>query len=576
MAGDIYWGFVAVVSATVGLLTVLPEIYAWLKAPSRWTPVNSPPYMLGDDYHYFAQLNDIHRKCLNFFYGTRLSTRPLTALFGFQLAGYFFNLLPYHIGFLLGDRRLGVLVVRVWNRSLLGLATAVFAKGFFLLIGVTPTTGLLILVFLVFFIFFPGPFELGGADSIVMQMENSRHIYDRSNANDLTRGMFSETTAPLLLSACAVLTLVIDVRHGMVVGILGLFCLAVLFFHYFPAAVVFAWLLFLIFLVKHYFLLAFACGLLTIGLSCFSMHMLSRSDIGKELFVQNAGTAIFSFRRSSFIGVAFTLCLALLLVFSLPVTPQTSVLVLYLGSVFFLAGLFFVKHQAIRFWSRGAVIPFEVMSTVVLATIALPLLTEGFISVFILVCFGILVRYYYRQAFFLYHVGATLLADGIEFDRDICPRDAGRFPARSRLVATNSTALADCICVFSADETYLRNYSIQSVGYRGQVRFFCANFKVLGISFAECERWLAMSVEYKDWLFARPFQKQTPFAELCYAHTLQYMVSNREYNQALLRDGMHDGTGWTPKYRDFLRETWGTVDLSMMGDVVGVVVERPY
>jgi len=572
----IHWGAIFAFSLAVALITVIPEIYARLKSPSKWTPINSPPHMIGDDYHYFSLLNNIHRRFLNCLHGTNLTALPLSANSRFQLFGYFFNLIPYHIGFLVADRRLSVIFVRLWNRILLGISVAIFANILFLSLGITPTTGLLLLTYLSFFLFFPGPFGLQVLSSIARQINNPRYIYDRANANDLTRAMFSETTGPLLLSACAVLLIPIDAQNSATIASAGLLFVVLLFFHYFPAAVIFSWLLFLVLLSNQLFVFAIICGILSSGLVFVYLYTVSRSKIGQEAFAHSDGGKIFLVSRYQFVNFAsisfFVVAVALLI----PEIPQVEALLVYFGSCFFLLTLFLAKHQASRFWDRAAVIPFQLVSTVACVAIVAPFLPDPVIVLLIAALSFALIYYHYRQCRFLYQVGATLLSEDIEFERDICPRKTGKSAATSRTIATNSTELAYSIYMFSGDESLLRNYSVQPFGYQHHLRSICANFKVLGYAFTECEHFLTLFVHYKDWQFDRPFKHQSSTAEHCYAHTLQYMATNREFNHGLITDRMYTDEGWSESYKRLLREIWDSIEVAQFSNVHKIKLQRPF
>lgn len=576
MFDHIQWGVIFAFNLAVAMITVMPEIYARLKSPSRWIPINSPPHMIGDDYHYFSLLNNIHRRFLNFLHGTNLTALPLSANSRFQLFGYIFNLIPYHIGFVVEDRRLSVIFVRVWNRLLLGISVAIFADILFLLLGITPTTGLLLLTYLSFFLFFPGPFGLGILTSISRHIKNPRHIYDRAHANDLTRAMFSETTGPLLLIACAVLLIPINAHNSAIIAIVGLIFVIVLFFHYFPAAIAFSWLFSLVLLNNQFFVFAIICGILTSGLLFFYLCSVSRSKIGQDFFAHTDGGKLFLFTRYGFVNIASILFLVSSVAFLMTRMPKVDALLLYFGSVFFLLTLFFAKHQASRFWDRAAVMPFQLMSIIACLTIVSPFLPDILIIFLIMILLLALIYYYYRQARFLYYVGATRLSEDIEFKRDICPRITGTCAAVSRTIATNSAELAYSIDMFSGDESLLRNYSVQPFGYRHHLRSICANFKLLNFAFSDVDRLLTKFVNYKDWQFDRPVEQQSDAAECCYTHTIQFMATNREFNQGLLRDGMYDDKGWTLSYKKLLSEIWDSIDIDRYSNVQKITMQRPY
>lgn len=576
MADQIHWDVIFAFSLAVALITVMPEIYARFKSPVRWTPINAPPHMIGDDYHYFSMLNNIHRRLLNCLYATNLMTMPLSANSRFQIFGYLFNLIPYHIGFLIEDRRLSVIIVRVWNRLLLGISVAIFTKYLFLLLGITPRTDLLLLTYLSFFLFFPGPFGLQVFLSISRQVNNPRHIYDRASANDLTRAMFSETTGPLLLYACSVLLIPIDAHCLAVSATISLLFLVILFFQYVPAAIVFSWLLFLFLLVNKLFLVAIVCCILIFGLGVAYLFSVSRSKIGQEIFAHSEGGKIFSFKRYDIVNIIVILLLIIVVSILVPKIPYNEVLLPYFGSSIFLLTNFLTKHQGGRFWDRAAIIPFQLISMVICVSIIAPSLTETLSVIIITLLLLIFISYHCKQSRFLYCRGATLIPENIDFHRDICPQVSVTNPAKNRTIATNSIELAYSIYMFSGDESLLKNYSIQSDGYQKHLCSICANFKLLGYAFSEFERLLTKFVNYRDWQFDRPFEQQSNSAAFCYAHTIQYMATNREFNYGLVRDGMYDDVGWTESYKKLLRRIWDSIEVSKFSNVQNIIVQRPY
>lgn len=576
MLDHIRWSVIFAFSLVVVLITVMPEIYARIKSPTRWTPINSPPHMIGDDYHYFSLLNNIHRRFINCLHGTRYTALPLSISTIFQLFGYFFNLIPFHIGYLIEDRRLSVIFVRLWNRVWLGICVSVFANLLFLSLGITPTTGLLLVTYLAFFLVFPGPFGLDVLECLASQIKNPRSVYDRAHANDLTRAMFSETTAPLLLTACAVLLIPIHDQNSTAIAIAGLFFIVILFFHYFPAAIVFSWLLFLVLLSNQLFVFAILCVLLTAGFGLVYLYTVSRSKYGQELFAHSAGSKIFLISLNPFAHIGIISICVVAMALLIPQIPRVEALLVYFGSGFFLLTRFFAKQHAHRPWVRAAIMPFQLISTIACVAIVAPFLPDVVIVILIAALSLALIYYHYRQARFMYQVGATLLPESIEFEHDICPQNNGNKAAMSRIIATNSIELAYGVYIFSNDESLLKNYSIQPYGYQEHLRFICANFKLLGYAFTECEQLLTSLVNYKDWLYDRPLKPQSVTAERCYAQTIQYMATNREYNNGLMRDGMYTDEGWTISYKKLLREIWDSIEVAQFSNVQQIIVQRPY
>jgi hypothetical protein len=108
--------------------------------------------MLGDDYYYFSILNIFHNKILNK-NSKILKTSPFSLSVFFQFVGYFLNLIPYHLGYLLEDKRMGVLFVKLWNRMILFISVIFFSIKVFDLLEYDSSFEKLITIFFIYFFF---------------------------------------------------------------------------------------------------------------------------------------------------------------------------------------------------------------------------------------------------------------------------------------------------------------------------------------------------------------------------------------------------------------------------------------
>jgi hypothetical protein len=577
---QINWIIVVGFNFAIALITVTPELYAMVKEPRRWIPINCPPFMIGDDYHYFSMLNNVHRRFLNRLYGIHLCTLSFTASSCFQLFGYLLNIIPYHIGYIFIDRRLGVVFVRIFNRFFLGISVVVFSALLYESLGFAPRTEILLLTYIIFFLFFPGPFGRQISISIAKNLRNRRHIYDAGNANDLTRAMFSETTAPLILFACALLLIQSSDSNQFALVCGELVLVFVLFFLYLPVALVYSWLVCMVQLLNGNVFASVICAFMTFVLIFLYFFSISKDEVGKEIFAHSDGGRYIKFHRSGLFGVGLIILSVLGVCVLVPEMRKASILLIFVSLGSFVFTLFLVKHQASRIWDRAAIIPFQLMSIIGFLTIFINFFDDSIVFSFIVILAAVLYFYYYRQSVFLFHARATLLPSGLEFERDVCPRGyLGSITSRtvtSRTVATNSVVFANCVDLFSDDVSLLRNYSIQSCGFKKHLMTICANFKLLGESYNEFERLLTVNVGYQDWQLDRPFDQAIGIAESCYAHTLQYLSTNREFNAALVDQGMYSVDGWTTQYKTLLRETWDSIDISEFSNVYSMSIVKPF
>ena len=321
---------------------------------------------------------------------------------------------------------------------------------------------------------------------------------------------------------------------------------------------------------------AIICSVLTLGLAFFYFHTVSKDEIGKELFAHNDGGRIFVVNRYSLLNVVITIIFLGSVFVFIPVIQEIPVILILLGLGCFTLTSFFAKHQASRFWDRAAVIPFQLTAVVITLAFFVSAIPADLLVYYVLILLIVLTNYYFRQAAFHYQQNSTRLPDGIRFMRDICPDKGHSKSSRSRIIATNSVVCAYSIALFSGDESLLKNYSIQPFGYKKHLISICANFKVLGFDYKSFENLMFARVNYQDWQFDRPFERGSEFAERCYAHTLQFIATNREYNIGLVTDGMYSSEGWTEQYRALLRTIWDSIDTSRLGNVSKILLEKPF
>ena len=273
--------FLIILTAFIfALLIESPLIYARLKNKNSWVPVNSPPWMLGDDYYYYSILNELHKK----FFNKKLKTSSLSIFIAFQYFGYLINLIPYHLGYLIEDKRLGVLFVKLWNRAFLFVSILICSQQVQYLLDYKFSFEKLIVIFLLYFFFYPGPISLLSIrNGIAFNVFNPKHMFNMAHTNDLTRGMHSETTAPLLLMLTGLTLNALSQNPEYLHFYILVFSL-ILFFQYFPAFVVYSSFCLLLLIFLNQFILALILAALYFFLSLFYLKILSKCGVFSELF----------------------------------------------------------------------------------------------------------------------------------------------------------------------------------------------------------------------------------------------------------------------------------------------------
>ena len=265
---------VLIFAILMSILIELPLIYARLRDKKRWVPINSAPRMIGDDFYYYSFLNLYHKKILKRlnkkYHNIHIRSMPLPIRF--QLSGVVLNMLPYHLGWMLEDKRLAVLFVKIWNRFLLFFSIYCCAFSIFDILGFTMSTVEYFGLSLLFFAIYPGPLSLS-KNGLLWNSFNNKHLFDYAQVNDLTRGMHSETTVPILFFAIATLLSVVGMQQVTIV--IGIFSI-ILYFQYFPAFIVFGLLSITMLMYFHFFVVAILIGLAFVLIALYYVYILSK------------------------------------------------------------------------------------------------------------------------------------------------------------------------------------------------------------------------------------------------------------------------------------------------------------
>lgn len=552
------------------ILAALPDIYAFVRDGKRWVPVNAPPYTIGDDYHYYSLLNLVHRRFLNAFSRTYLDVMPLSAITKLQIVGFLFNILPYHIGYILHDRRLGVLFVRIWNTTWLMLALMVFAKLLFGAVQQEASPILLAFSASVFFYAYPlvfvvqrrFPWVTCGSNSIWPNLLRKDHIFSNAEANDLQRAMHMATTGHLFLWASTLLFWCfgqgsLNEFFYLIPAGAGL----LLFFTYFPAAAVYGFIYFAGLVVDNQFVIASGWLLICMSLTAGYLRVLFKDNVGKEVFVRSDSEGkFFVFRRGPLVIVVITLLLPLASYALLRnVVTMPVFWVMFFGSGIFVVTILAASHQGNRFWWRGALVVYQlyvVVTGIILFARYVPCCWEWITTSALLVLVLALTFYFFRNAVFLFDTRSTRSPNWIDAQHLSSDCHSG-----SELIATDSVEIGFYIYLYTGDSCLLKHYSIQNGGYKKNLEEFCLNFKIVGYELSEVLDLFSQHVEEKDWLSRRMEAAHDPFAAgLARIHTLQFMAIYTEFNQRILDDGVFDKNGWTDHAREIISTIWHDIE----------------
>lgn len=535
-------------------IVVIPDLYAILVVRNRWLPVNAPPYSLGDDYHYFSLLNMFHRKLLNYFYGFDLLVIPFTAFTRFQIACNIFNLMPYHLGYILFDRRCGILFVRIWNLFWLFCGLLLLEILVFQSFKIPITLSLLVFVATCYFILYPALISLSARSSVIFNLFSVDHIYVRSTPNELTRGFHLGTSAPLLIWSmiplywCFVQTPINSVGSVLVISVLTV----ILFFSYFPIATVYGTLF--VFFAGYFISMwtALFVIFLNICLTCCYIASVRNDPVGREILAHLDRGKLLNLNSRKLMEVFAVISFPALVQFFLPSTPPAFLIMFSVTSVFVLGNIL-MKHQGDRFWIRGSLVIYQLCVLISLSTIIV-INSEWYELIFIAGTFGNvlgLLVYLVRNARFLVKTGEKVCPDWISH-LSLCPVKT----EDSQIIATDSVELSYYIFLFTGHHCLMKNYSIQNLGYRENIKDFCLNFFLAGYKLSNVMSIFDWKVNYSDWVpYRMEILENFHLWSICYIHTLQFIATYREFNNAMNLE-LYDSEGWTAGMRNLISQSW--------------------
>lgn len=532
-----------------------PDLYSIYKNKKKWLPVNFPPYLNGDEYHYFSILNFLHRRFLNIFFGYNLSLPKIAAHSKFQIIGYMFNLPVYHIGFMIGDRRFGVLFVRIWNSICLG-ASFIFlfyVIAHYLKIN-TENLLLPMIGYMAYILIYPGILRVR---SIILNINEKDYIYKHDDANDLFRAMFSATSAPIFLLSYALL---IFSQTGNFTEantqFLLIFLMVLLFFLYLPISFVFGCSLLLGNLINNNYVFFAVTLVFLILLIVFYFYKVSKDEVGKELFAHSDSGKIFvsDFRLILRIFIILLPCLIISYYLFFEKNIFLSFLTLLLG--IFAFSFFLKKHQLSRFYDRGSCI---VLQAIIIIVPIFQFENNKFNYIFFIILFGMILYYFLNQAINLYKNFSTTVENSI-YKRINFLTIFDKNNKVSKVVVTNSPIISGLVDVFGSDDPLLRQYSIQSNGYKKNLENVCKNFILLNYSLDEQIEIFSKNIKKSEWIFKRPFKNSDSLFEDSMWYSIQYIISCFEYNGKIIEDKMYDQKkGWTINFKNLIKERYHKV-----------------
>ncbi len=363
------------------LLTMTPEIAAYIANRKNWVPINIPRLMPGDDYHHFSILNKLSNSTssLRIFFNCISSLARITKM---QLPGYFILLPFYLVGSLFFGKRFAVSLVRTACRfALFFFATNLYIEilerlGF-------PQSSVLVglICCSLFFLTYPGFSRNLLFQSILFTGTKRSNLIRTGSYSELTRTFILELSAPVFLFA-SFIVIKIETSQMVLKFAVAVFLIYLISSIYPPLAIVFLIFNSIEFYSESLFFL-FSLVIVTFTI-VFSIGLIMRSDeVGKEVFINSQNDRLFDF---SSVGKRFVLEQIIIYGFMLYTIPSRIAVIIMLGMLMF--GSFIKNHNLSRFWHRSGTLGFHLITILGFGT-----LISGLHEVFHVIIFLILISY---------------------------------------------------------------------------------------------------------------------------------------------------------------------------------------
>lgn len=546
----------------ISLLIEYPLLYARIRNKPRWLPINAPPWMLGDDYHYYSILNNFHKILLRVL-GKKIDIQPISRLAVLQPVGYLINLLPYHIGFIIEDKRMGVLFVKIWNRVFLFLAVSVFVTEIYRLLGKSPSVFQLMAIFLAYFCMYPGPWSTN-RNTLLWGFRDPKFMFHWVHVNDFTRGMHSETTAPLLLLLSGITLRCLSLQPDFLPSMILLFSI-VLFLQYFPVFTIYMFFGTILCTYKGLYMWTGLLAASYLGLSIIYSRVLNRCPVSNELIVHNDGGKFFRFNnyylKEFLLMAGAAICIFFLFGHLLAL--------IFISFAVFVGTLFLYKHQFSRFWDRGALIISQLLVIIFFSIFIDEFNSFAALAIYGAIIFSLIIvaaRFFMKNALYLYLSYSTRVPERIS---DKTLRIALAETETPKIYVTDSLEIAYYIGLYSNNSCLLKNYSIQTRGYEEHLYDLCRNFKAIGFSLQNLIALLTNTPS--EWRSVESRERVDNRYQ--YFHEAQYMATNYRFNRKIIDDGMYVDGIWTIKYKGLIKAIWKSIETKNMQNLDAIITQ---
>jgi len=524
------------------LIINFSDLYAIIKDEKAWTPVNYPPYSIGDDYHYYSSMNALMQHIQKKFGLLRETNLFLTPPNYLTIGSLLINLPVYYLGMKLFDQRYSVLFVRIFNAILLFLSISCLLYVLNLnklLLNDYYIMSLTIMVFLLYPVSFDIRYLI--KRTILFNVLNKKHSDTHAGANDLVRGVIQSTSAPVLLLVISYFVFFIQTSNA----ILPLEILLVLnIFLYFVYSILGS--VFFIFvvtinalsywyldIVRLEFLEVIILTFINILFFLLQRKLLSGVVSSQEVFKLEMFSK-FSARKYFYTLLTLLFSLVLFLSFTMDL-----MLLLLLSATFFVVFDLLLGDHGGRFWYRGML----VIYTVFLINYVNDIFYIDMYNYLFYIELFVLIIYFYTNTLYLYEKKAKIAVSKKALELAINYKT-------DKVIITDSIDLIWYMCLYSNNKMLFVHYSLQGNGYKRQMSDFIVMLLLLEYSKEEI---------YEIFNIYNEKTNMSVYSEknLKRMQLLLFMVLYKRYNYHMKDDGMLNSNGdFTDAFFDFLDEVY--------------------
>lgn len=517
------------------------DFYCMITDNSRWVPVNTPPFGIGDEYHYFSVL-----KMMAFgnYYGIPYdSLNGILYLEFIRIVPYIINLPIYYIGSEIFDCRYGILFVRLFDMLLLFFAMYYFFQIITRLNKWKDNCYFSIFsIFLIFYgfnIFQPLLSEnnlISVARNIFVYITRDSFIYTHATINDLNRAIIASATAPIILFIFA---LRLSVKNLSLMQFL--LALIILAFTSLSTAIAFGLIslsLDVINKVSRYRIIWHMIIGLLLGVIIIAIQ--TKLIFGMSISAQEVINFGSSFSFGFECLTAPFISILIILLFKRYLSPSVIVTLLIL-SLFQPISYIVGGGHGSRLWLRSTIIPFIVLFVYLMLTVmyssiikyyAKKIILRRGILIFTIITLAILIGIFtWRNNTYLITHNEKLVYNSAILSYILDDRE-------SSIVITNSTQISMLTQLYDKTSTPLMShFSLQGDGYKKNWEKTLASFELLGVPSKLIIENIRKVAPIGDWQTKREVLKlNTKNFENFYFDDILFMSTYATYNYQMLKD----------------------------------------